>query len=209
MANYQQHISFSVIVGISSGIFGYFALQQPPAVCLLAMLLAAVGGFIPDLDSDHSIPARETFAFLAAIAPILLLWRLGERQLPLEWLTVLIAALYLTIRFGVSRVFRRLTVHRGMWHSIPAVVILGELVFLTYSQLRPGARLFVALSAMAGMFSHLLLDEIYAVDFMGLRLKRNQFSGSAISLYSASATATAFTYLLLVGLAFLIYRELS
>ncbi|HMP16778.1 MAG TPA: hypothetical protein PKD72_07140, partial [Gemmatales bacterium] len=34
-----------------------------------------------------------------------------------------------------------------------------------------------------GYFSHLLLDEIYAIGFHGIRIKPNQFSGTAFKLF--------------------------
>ena len=44
------------------------------------------------------------------------------------------AAIYLLIRFGAAgAVARCITVHRGMFHSIPAAVIFGEIAFLLAS----------------------------------------------------------------------------
>ena len=37
----------------------------------------------------------------------------------------MLAATYLLVRFGVSELFKRITVHRGMYHSIPAMLIAG------------------------------------------------------------------------------------
>ena len=43
------------------------------------------------------------------------------------------ASIYLFIRFGVGRLLRYVTVHRGMFHSIPALAIVGELAYLICS----------------------------------------------------------------------------
>jgi hypothetical protein len=40
-----------------------------------------------------------------------------------------------------------------------------------------------------GYFSHLLLDEIYAIDFNGLSIKANQFSGTAFKLFHPKSWA--------------------
>ena len=50
---------------------------------------------------------------------------------------------------------------------------------------------------MIGFLSHLILDEIYSVDFMGARLRLNKYAGSALKLVSKSWPATVTTYLLL------------
>jgi hypothetical protein len=55
--------------------------------------------------------------------------------------------------------------------------------------------------------SHLVLDEIYAVDFMGRGIKFNQFAGSALKFTSKSVMATGICYLLLGGLAYLAMEE--
>ena len=35
------------------------------------------------------------------------------------------AAIYATVRFGLAKIVKKLTVHRGMFHSIPAALIAG------------------------------------------------------------------------------------
>jgi hypothetical protein len=61
---------------------------------------------------------------------------------------------------------------------------------------------------MIGFLSHLVLDEICAVDFTGVRPRLNRFAGSALKLASPSWTATLLTYLLLAALAFLAFQGL-
>lgn len=47
---------------------------------------------------------------------------------------------------------------------------------------------------------HLILDEIYAVQWNGLNLELNQLAGSAVKFFGKSFTANAFTWLTLPGL---------
>ena len=44
------------------------------------------------------------------------------------------------------------------------------------------------------------LDELYSVDFMGVRIRLNRFAGSALKFWSPSLTATAIAYVFLLGL---------
>ena len=39
-------------------------------------------------------------------------------------------SLYLFVRFGITNMIRKYTVHRGMFHSIPAGLIFAGLAFL-------------------------------------------------------------------------------
>jgi membrane-bound metal-dependent hydrolase YbcI (DUF457 family) len=66
------------------------------------------------------------------------------------------------IRYFVANVFRRLSVHRGMYHSVPATLIAGLAVYLGYPE--PGVRIILAVGVMLGFLSHLVLDEVYSVD---------------------------------------------
>ncbi len=60
---------------------------------------------------------------------------------------------------------------------------------------------------MLGFLSHLVLDELYSVDFMGLRVRLNKYAGSALKLASRSWPATLTTYVILAGLGFLALQE--
>ena len=80
MANFNTHITTSTIVGVGYGTGGYFLLphvngQAPLTSCLLATGLCSISGMLPDLDSDSSIPLRETIMFSAAVVPMLLMHR--------------------------------------------------------------------------------------------------------------------------------------
>jgi hypothetical protein len=88
-----------------------------------------------------------------------------------------------------------------MFHSVPAMLIAGLVIFLFYKSPDLRLRGFLSVGAMLGFLSHLVLDELCAVDLTGLTPKLNQFAGSALKLGSASWSATAFTYLLLLALA--------
>ena len=61
-------------------------------------------------------------------------------------------------------------------------------------------RLFYATGTMIGFLSHLVLDEIYAVDLMGVVPRLNAFAGSALKFTSKSWVATLLTYGILLVL---------
>ena len=84
-------------------------------------------------------------------------------------------SVYLFMRFGITNMVRKYTVHRGMFHSIPAGADLRRAGVL---DLRRRANLdlryYKAGAVLAGFMSHLILDEIYSVEFQSgaWRLKK-------------------------------------
>ena len=60
---------------------------------------------------------------------------------------------------------------------------------------------------MVGFLSHLILDELCSVDFMGLRPHLNKYAGSALKFFSASWSATFLAYAILGGLCYLAYLD--
>ncbi|HMO36305.1 MAG TPA: metal-dependent hydrolase, partial [Gemmatales bacterium] len=126
--------------------------------------------------------------------------RLGEGDL--EFRMLLAGAFYFFIRFGFAYLFNQLTVHRGMCHSLPAALISGLTAYLVFGHMGQRGALAMAGGVSLGYLSHLILDEIYAVDFKGLQPKLNQFAGSAIKLASKSSSATLVCWLLVLLLSY-------
>src|SRR5262249_6867889 len=169
--------------------------------------VTALGGMMPDLDSDSGVPVRELFGLAAVVVPLMLVRRLHHLGLTPEEILAILGCVYVAVRYGASYLFKRFTVHRGMFHSVPAMLIAGLLVYLSDHRGELNARVFLAGGAMIGFLSHLLLDEIYAVDFMGHKLRLNKYSGTAIKFWSASWPATLIAYAILAGLAAVAWRE--
>jgi membrane-bound metal-dependent hydrolase YbcI (DUF457 family) len=209
MASYKGHLSVSGTLGVCYGALGVWGWGLDWGPACLGLGVTTLGGVLPDLDSDSGVPVRELFGLAAAAAPCLLWGRLRADGFPLEQTIVLLAAVYLLIRYGVSEVFKRLTVHRGMFHSLPAMGIAGLLVFLSYDTPARWQRYYLAVGVMLGFLSHLILDELCSVDFMGIRLKISKSAGSALKFYSPSWSATLACYLFLGGLVFAAWVSLG
>lgn len=208
MAAFKQHITFSSLLGVGYGAAlvgaGFNWVHS-----VLAGGLCGIAGMLPDLDSASGRPVRELFGITAIAVPVLLASRLRRLGLEPEQLVLLAAVLYLFIRFGLSWMFKHLTVHRGMFHSIPAMLIAGEAVFLAHVSPQPYGRLTLAGGIMLGFLSHLVLDEIYAVDLNGVTPRFNKAAGSALKFFSKSWAATAGTWLLLGALTYLVGVDLG
>ncbi len=208
MAGFYGHITTSSALGVGVGFLGYSYLGYDWGACCLAGGLTAIGGMLPDLDSDSGIPVREMFGLAGVLVPLLLIERLQARGFRAEQLLVMLAGIYFVIRYAVAELFRKITVHRGMFHSVPALLIAGLVVFLAHQpdHVLPSdevrKRMYFALGTMIGFLSHLVLDELCSVDLMGVVPKLNQFAGSALKLTSESWPATLLTYSILCVLGY-------
>jgi hypothetical protein len=209
MASYRVHLTTSALLGVGVGALAAWKLNLGWGPACLAGGLTALGGLLPDLDSDSGVPQRELFGLSAAAAAFLALRPLEEHGYTLEQRAVLAGGVYLLVRYGVRAVFERLTVHRGMFHSIPALFIAGLLVFLLDHGPSPLARLVLAGGTMLGFLSHLVLDELYAIDLVGVRVRLNRYAGSALKFFSPSWSATLLTYAVLAGLGLLAWQEIT
>lgn len=206
MANFYGHFTTATVLAAGYGAAGAWYGHFDWGIVSLATGLTAIGGLTPDLDSDHSTPLRELFALAGAVFPLFLIPRLRLVGLTLEQgLAVMIGA-YLFIRYGASMVLKRISVHRGMFHSIPALLISGLAVYNIYHSDDLRTRFYMAGGMMLGFLSHLILDEICAVDLAGVPRLKQSF-GTALKLTSSSWLATAVCYLILASLGALAWME--
>lgn len=199
MADFNTHISTSTVVGVGVGIAGYFLLDtdEPNRIisCMLGAGLCSLAGILPDLDSGSGRPLRETSNVLAAVIPMLMVDRWQHMGLSAEAIALAGALVYITIRFGVAEIFKRYTVHRGMWHSIPAAVSCGLLAFLVVSGENLEVRIFKSAAVFIGFMVHLILDEIWSVEWKGARMRLKSSFGTAIKFwYGKSLWSNISTY---------------
>jgi hypothetical protein len=207
MASYRGHLALSSILGLGVGALSAWQLGLGWGPSCLAAGLTALGGLLPDLDSDSSVPVRELFGLAAAATPFLLYSRVANAGFNHEQTLVILGAIYLIIRYGAATIFKRMTAHRGMFHSLPGMLTAGLAVFLLYHSPDRRVRLVLAAGTALGFLSHLVLDELCDVDFLGRRPRLSRFAGCPLKLASTSLSATATSYLLLAGLVFLYLVE--
>jgi hypothetical protein len=202
MAGFQTHITVSTITGLAYGVWGYQC-GAPVETCVLAGGLCSVSGMLPDLDSDSGRPVQEMSAFAAAIVPMLMLERFENFGWPRETMVLAGAAIYAAIRFGVAEVFKRYTVHRGMWHSIPACLACGLLVFLIVAGQDLAIRSYKAGAVSLGFFSHLVLDELWSFQLRSGKLNVKRSFGTALKFLGNSTWANVSVYSTLAVIALL------
>lgn len=202
MAGFQTHISVSTVTGIAYGLWGWQS-GAPVETCVLAGGLCSVSGMLPDLDSDSGRPVQEMSSFAAAVVPMLMIERFENFGWSREMMVVAGAAIYAAIRFGVAELFKRYTVHRGMWHSIPACIACGLLAFLIVGGQDLAIRGFKAGAVSLGFFSHLLIDELWSLSLRSGRLNIKRSFGTALKFFGNERWPNLAVYGKLVVLGFM------
>lgn len=206
MADFKTHITASTFAGIGYGYWGVTSQSMTLESGILAGGLCAVSGMLPDLDSDSGIPLRETSLFAAAVVPMLMLERFRDLELSHESMALAAMLIYVAIRFVLVEFFKRFTVHRGMWHSIPAAGCAGLIAYLAMPCLSESVRVYKTLAVVLGFLVHLGLDEIWALNF-GARLRPKKSFGSALKLFGNNSVANIFVYTQLAVLAYLAWGD--
>jgi membrane-bound metal-dependent hydrolase YbcI (DUF457 family) len=206
MANFQTHLATSTVLGVGYGAAAYYGWHLPGSTCVLAAGFCSVSGMLPDIDSGPGRPLHEITSCLAAMVPALLYARFHRLGISIEHMILAAAAIYIAIRFGLTELMKLFTAHRGMFHSLPAAAIWGELCFLLFFADEYRLRCLIAGGAVLGYLSHLLLDEIYSVQLDGGARVKKSF-GTALKLFGNGFGATALTYVCLFALSFLIIRD--
>ena len=205
MAGFKTHITASTVLGVGYGVAGHYLWGFSPATCVLSAGLCSVAGMLPDVDSDSGVPLRESLAFGSAVIPMLMLHRFEQLGLSRESMVLVGAVLYLAIRFGVGEFLRRYTVHRGMFHSIPAMLIVGLLGLFDLLGQRGDRPLLQGRGADGRFYSHLALDEIYSVDLRNVKIKKS--FGTAIKFWGESWLANVSCYAKLLVLSALAFGD--
>ena len=187
MAAYREHITVSGFLGGAYGFAAVFMFGFSLSQAIIAAILGWVAGMLPDLDSQTGRPVRELSAITGAVAPLMLLQHTNALGISGDRAMLFALLLYGIVRYGGASISGRLTVHRGMFHSIPALLISAELTFLSYASDEQRVRGLMAGAVALGFLSHLILDEVYSVQWDGTRIKLKRSSGSALKFLGREA----------------------
>lgn len=207
MANFKEHLSIGTVVGGLAATSLLVAEQADPPAVLLYLMLAIIGSVLPDIDADTSTPLQVAFTFFAILFAFLALFRLAPYLSVIE-LVVTWFLVFLFFKLAVFALFIRITVHRGIFHSLPAAIFFGFLTTLTLShafQLSDKVAWLAGGFVLLGCVTHLLLDELFSLNLLGVGGVKHSL-GSAFKLYSTDWRATAMLYVCMIGLFFLLPR---
>ena len=204
MANFQKHVE---VAAISSGLASTTLLAAnliSPVESVFLWLAGSFAGILPDIDSDNSTALKIIFSLVTLFAVVCALSASGINGSLLEiWGLIIVS--FMVVNFVVRPMFEKFTVHRGVFHSQLAACFFAVLAVVLTDLCTSFSIVMCWLTGafvLLGYLSHLLLDEIYSVDFMNVEVKRS-FGTALKPIEFKYPYASASMALLTVGLGFL------
>jgi hypothetical protein len=183
MANFPTHIAVGTVVSGALATVTVAADMVAPENIVAITLAGVLGSVLPDIDLKDSRPARAMFSGLAVFFSFAVLFGLERRYSIVEMLVLWLGTL-LFVRYIAKEVFARFSYHRGVWHSLLAMLLCAFVTAWIFSTLlgRDDGVAWLGAAFMAvGYLTHLVLDELYSVDVMDTRVKSS--FGTAVKLF--------------------------
>ena len=203
MSDFKAHVRGGLVTGVA--ISGAHLLLFPGrldniqlgAVCLMAIM----GGVLPDLDSDTGKPLAILSGLLSLIAPIFMLKFMAQYYaLTPEFLICYFAVAYFVINSVLCKFIKKITVHRGIMHSIPFVLLCGLCAFFFFVPSGKQMAMSAGIAVFAGGMTHLAMDEFHSLSWSSGPLpKPNHYSGSALKFRAPSLSSTLLVYGILIA----------
>jgi len=185
MANFTTHIAAGTVVSGALATLTLAADVISPANLVAVTMAGVLGSVLPDIDLKDSRPSRAMFAGLGIFFSFAVLFTCADKysiaELWILWLGTLVA-----VRYGLHAIFHRLSVHRGIWHSLLAAVFSAAATAVVFKYMlgrHEGVAWLAAGFMFIGFIVHLILDEMYSVDVMDTRIKAS--FGTALKFIDA------------------------
>lgn len=183
MANFNTHLTVAAVAsGALATAFLGAQIVKPQDVVILS-LVGTIGGMLPDIDSDRSTPINLFFSVLAITVAFLIMFaKVAHFSIIELWITWGIG--YVLIRHVAFKVFKSLTVHRGIFHTILAGLFFWFFATALCYHLLDLSKFIswaIGFFVFFGFVVHLTLDELYSVDLLNRRIKRS--FGTALKIY--------------------------
>jgi hypothetical protein len=183
MANFNTHLTVAAVAsGALATAFLGAQIVKPQDVVVLS-LVGTIGGMLPDIDSDRSTPINLFFSVLAITIAFMIMFAKAAHFSIIElWITWGIG--YVLIRHVAFEVFKSLTVHRGIFHTLLAGLFFWFFATVLAYHLLDFSKFIswaIGFFVFFGFIVHLTLDELYSVDLLNRRIKRS--FGTALKIY--------------------------
>ncbi len=210
MAGYKAHLAAGRGVGFAGGLWLIFSASLSLIYLPIIFIATIVGSFLPDLDSDSGRPIQILFLTIGIIASFLGCYYLVIIIEPgMLYVVLATSSIFVIVNFVLKRLFMRYTVHRGIFHSLVAVVILTLSVnsLLLSLDLNLFDSIIISSALGTGYLSHLVLDEMYSlVNLSGIPFIPKKSLGTALKI---SALSLRMNTVIIMMLIILIYANVK
>jgi hypothetical protein len=184
MANFPTHIAVGTVVSGAMATVTVAADMVTPENIVAVTLAGVLGSILPDIDLEVSRPAKAMFSGLAVFFSFAVLFGLETNKYSIAEMLILWLGTLFLVRYGAKEAFFRFSYHRGVWHSLLALLfcsLVTAWVFYNLLGRHESVAWLAAVFMGVGFLTHLILDEIYSVDVMDTRLKAS--FGTALKLF--------------------------
>ena len=182
MANFNTHFT---VASTASAVLSATLLSMEvvtPEQAVIAFGVGTLGGLLPDVDSSHSTSIKVGFNVLSLLMTIMFIFVKSPTYSLVE-MGIVASLVFVGIRYAFLEFFRKISKHRGMFHSIPVAVIWGIVVASMcqwFFDLNSLVSWVYGFMITFGYLVHLILDETYSVDLGNRRMKKS--AGTAFKL---------------------------
>ncbi|MFT5700337.1 MAG: membrane-bound metal-dependent hydrolase YbcI (DUF457 family) [Desulforhopalus sp.] len=200
MAAFKTHLAGGVIVGGCSAVIGLTTFHLSYIQAISVFIMGTVGGLLPDIDSDTGKPLALIFGTVSVLLPVLLLHKLPTgKQLSPEFLVSYFVISYVVINYFICGIIKTMTAHRGILHSLPFAVLMGQVGYLLFRSSGENIATLIGISVFAGSLTHLLLDELHSLSlkYYIIPVVKSSF-GTALKVKTNNFFATGALYLLVI-----------
>jgi membrane-bound metal-dependent hydrolase YbcI (DUF457 family) len=200
MADFKTHLTGGIISGAGFSVAGLFTNALTVSQAGAVFTVGAFAGLLPDLDSDTGKPLTFLFQLLSIIIPCVFFSTAAQfgGNSP-EFLICYFILSYLFINYIVCSFIKKMTVHRGIMHSIPFAILCGGVGYLLFSNSGGQAAFITGAAAFFGCLLHLILDELNSFKFKyGFIPTLKKSSGTALKFKSSSFSTTLLIYTILI-----------
>ena len=183
MANFATHLGVGTIASGMAATLAVATNMISHADIISLALAGALGSVLPDVDLKDSRSSRIIFFALGLVLSFVVLFSVVS-QYSIAELWIIWIGSFLMVRYVGHLLFHNFAVHRGIFHSVLAGVFF---LMATAAIFHHGFKADPRICWLSGIFMffgylvHLLLDEVYSVDFNGNRVKRS--FGTALKLF--------------------------
>lgn len=169
MADFKTHLEVGAATGFALSIITYMTdLITHVYMAVIIFFATVIGSFLPDMDSNSGLPVKIIFGLYAYFAATITMYWIHDNGATFYMHLFLPAASFAFVKLVLEKWFKKYTTHRGIFHSFPAYLItfFASLLIASSTNLPVLEQFVISLAISSGYLCHLVLDEIYSINFL-------------------------------------------
>ena len=196
MSNFKTHFSFGLSIAMTFAICSVYFLSTNFSLSIGIFLAFLTGSILPDLDIKHSKPSKIISLILSFLVTIYTFSFVKEFFASANKLSFLVSILFsillgLFLYFLIPYLIKNYTIHRGIFHSTPAIFFVFFFTYFLISRYSKNLALHLSIAISSGYFLHLLIDELNG-------LKNRKRKKSVFKIRGENSISTFIIYILIL-----------